>query len=138
MHPKRLCAAALLAAVLPLSAPATPVPWPAGDAPETEVALHCAAVLTAFGRAYSFAADLLGLEGAPAPAAVPDGLVALAGGAARLDEIAEAASGWRAAWESMGRTSFYPRLARSGSPYLADEGRDLMAAVSRCVDRFDL
>ena len=55
-----------------------------------------------------------------------------------MGEIAEAASAWRDNWESLGRTSFYPRLTESGTPYLADDGLELQSAVSRCAAHFEL
>ncbi|MBF9049543.1 hypothetical protein GTA62_01080 [Roseobacter sp. HKCCD9010] len=137
MRARRLCAAIGLAASLPLSTTAAPIHWPADGTGEAGVAFHCAAVMTAFGQAYEFATELTGSENAPR-FQTPTRLVDLAGGPDRLGEIAEAASAWRDNWESLGRTSFYPRLTESGTPYLADDGLELQSAVSRCAAHFEL
>lgn len=140
MRARRLCAAMIMAASLPLyAAPAVaaPILWPADGAGEADLALHCAAVMTAFGQAYEFAVELSGAEDPPR-FQTPARLIDLAGGPERLGDIAEVASSWRDHWESLGRTSFYPRLTQTGTPYLADDGLELQSAVGRCAAYFDL
>ncbi|QBY00939.1 hypothetical protein E2K80_09535 [Rhodophyticola sp. CCM32] len=139
MRARRLCAAMVMAASLPLHSPANaaPILWPADGAGEMDLAFHCAAVMTAFGHAYEFATQLTGATGAPR-FQTPARLVDLAGGSERLGDIAETANTWRDHWESMARTSFYPRLTQSGTPYLADDGLELQSAVTRCAAHFEL
>ena len=125
--------------LLPAQSGATggsPLNWPEGGG-EPEMAFHCAAVLSAFGHAYDVAADLSGREAVPYDGP-PDPLIQLAGGTSRLGEIADHAIGFYDHAESLARTSFYPRLVGDGTPYLADDGRELMLAVQSCVDRFEL
>ncbi len=134
----RLCmtSAVALAATLSLWQPATasPLNWPE-DA--QDLALHCAAVLHAYGDAYALAADLSGMPAAPA-AGLPAPLVRLAGGDTRLPDIALQAQGFHDHAESVARTSFYPALIGDGTPYLAAEGRELVAAVQSCMAQFNL
>lgn len=113
---------------------ASPLNWPEPGEP---LALHCAAVLQAYGDAYALAADLTGLPAAPV-SALPAGLVQQAGGDTRLPDIALAAEAYATHAESVARTSFYPALIGDGTPYLADDGRELVMAVQTCVDRFAL
>lgn len=101
------------------------------------MALHCAAVLHAYGQAYAMAADLSGQEAVPL-APLPDGLLQQAGGDARLPAITQAAEAYHAHAESVARTSFYPTLVGEGTPYLADDGRELVMAVQSCAARFVL
>ncbi len=101
------------------------------------MAVHCAAVLSAYGHAYEFANTLAGAEGMPF-SGPPAPLVQEAGGDLRLPEIAERALGFHEHAESVARTSFYPRLIGDGTPYLADDGRELVMAVQSCVDRYAL
>lgn len=101
------------------------------------MALHCAAVLQAYGHAYEFAADLTGQPAAPM-AALPRALVQQAGGDAHLPEIASQAAQYQTHAESVARTSFYPTLIGDGTPYLADDGRELVLAVQSCVARYAL
>lgn len=102
---------------------------------EAARALHCAAVLQAYGHAYEFATALLGRP-AVSVAQLPEPLVQLAGGAARLPDIALAAEAYQDHAESVARTSFYPSLMGDGTPYLADDGRELVMAVQTCVAEF--
>lgn len=101
------------------------------------MALHCAAVLQAYGNAYEFAAGLTGRPAAPM-GALPEPLVQLAGGVGRLPDIALQAEGYQSHAESVARTSFYPALIGDGTPYLADDGRELVLAVQSCVAQFGL
>ncbi|MBY4892590.1 hypothetical protein KUL25_07410 [Rhodobacteraceae bacterium N5(2021)] len=130
-----LTSAVALAATLSLSpAWASPLNWPEeGEA----LAFHCAAVLQAYGHAYEVAADLSGQPSLPM-SALPAPLVQLAGGNARLADIAVQAEAYHGHAESVARTSFYPTLMGDGTPYLADDGRELMVAVQTCVAQFGL
>lgn len=101
------------------------------------MALHCAAVLQAYGHAYAFAADLTGQPSMPV-SALPAPLLQLAGGDTRLPDIALQAEGYHSHAESVARTSFYPVLVGDGTPYLADDGRELVMAVQSCVERYPL
>ena len=128
--------AVALAATLTLSGTtnASPLDWPEDDA---AMALHCASVLQAYGHAYEFAANLSGQSATPV-SALPAPLLLLAGGDARLPEIALQAERYNAHAESVARTSFYPTLVGDGTPYLADDGRELVMAVQSCVAQFNL
>lgn len=119
---------------LPNTAHASPLDWPDEDA---AMALHCASVLQAYGHAYEFASDLTGQTSTPV-SALPARLLQLAGGDARLPDIALQAERYNAHAESVARTSFYPTLVGDGTPYLADDGRELVMAVQSCVAQFDL
>jgi hypothetical protein len=135
MRHYRLWAAAV---VVVLSAPhagaVSPLSWPdEGEA----MAVHCAAVLSAYGYAYEFANDLAEVDGLPF-GGPPASLVQQAGGTASLPEIEDRAAGFQTHAESAARTSFYPRLVGDGTPYLADDGRELVIAVQTCVDRYAL
>lgn len=135
-----MTSAAAMAATLSLSvlASASPLDWPDAHADQSaSMALHCAAVLHAYGNAYAFAADLTG-QSAPPLGGLPAPLLQLAGGPARLPDIAQQAQGYQAHAESVARTSFYPTLVGDGTPYLADDGRELMLAVQTCVAQFGL
>lgn len=125
-----------MAVALPLQA--APMSWPVDGTPDSEVALHCAAVLASYGQAYVFATELLELADAPSPATMPARVLEAAGGEARLGEVLDLVAGWRPHWESMGRTNFYPILAQSGTPYIADEGEILLDNITLCRTRFDL
>ncbi|MEJ6395305.1 hypothetical protein V8J82_18735 [Gymnodinialimonas sp. 2305UL16-5] len=137
MRHYRLWAAAIAVAVTAPSVGASPLNWPEESAGETEIAAHCAAVLSAYGHAYEFAATLTG-NAAPGVGDLPETLVQLAGGATRLPDIAAAAAGFHDHAESVARTNFYPRLVGDGTPYLADDGRELVLAVRTCSERFSL
>lgn len=134
-----LCAALCLwAGAPPAAAAVTPLDWPEEAAGRDAAALHCAAVMTAFGLAYVQATEMAGTpEGLP-PGTLPGVLLAEAGGAARLGEIRAQAEAWGRHSESVASTHFFPRLSGEGTPYLADEGRVLMLAVRDCADRFGL
>ncbi|HID68601.1 MAG TPA: hypothetical protein EYP31_10180 [Roseibacterium sp.] len=130
----RTSAAVMAVALLALPVGASPLHWPE----ENEMmALHCAAVLQAYGHAYEFAADLIGQPAIPV-AGLPAPLLQLAGGAAVLPEISIRAEGFHSNAESVARTSFYPALVGDGTPYLADDGRALVLAVQTCVAQFEL
>lgn len=101
------------------------------------MAMHCAAVLHAYGQAYAMAADLSGQEATPV-GALPAGLLQQAGGDTRLPDITLAAEAYLTHAESVARTSFYPALIGDGTPYLADDGRELVVAVQTCVAQFGL
>lgn len=128
--------AVALAATLSLGQPAaaSPLSWPEDD---QAMALHCAAVLQAYGNAYNFAATLSGLPTAPTTG-LPEPLIQLAGGTTRMGDIAEMSEGFQPHAESVARTSFYPTLMGDGTPYLADDGRELVMAVQTCMSQFDL
>lgn len=131
-----MTSAAALAATLSLGQPlvASPLSWPdEGEA----MAMHCAAVLQAYGNAYNYAAHLSGLPTAPTTG-LPEPLVQLAGGTTRLADIAVQAEGFQNYAESVARTSFYPTLMGDGTPYLAAEGRELVTAVQTCIAQFGL
>jgi hypothetical protein len=135
MRHLRLWAAVLLVAAPSGVAAASPLDWPAeGDA----LALHCAAVLSAYGHAYELALDLAGQTGGAPVDTIPAPIVSAAGGVDRLPEIAARAEGFVTHAESVARTSFYPALVGDGTPYLADDGRDLVLAVQSCVARYGL
>ncbi len=138
MRVTTLGAAMALAGGLAVSAPASPIDWPADGTPEPDLAFHCAAVMTALGEAYEFALSLSGTEGGALPFQAPDRLIGLAGGPDRLGDITDHAENWRDHSESLARTSVYPRLTQSGTPYLADEGAELQTAAARCMQRFEL
>jgi hypothetical protein len=122
----------------PAAAAVSPLDGPEEAAGRDAAALHCAAVMTAFGLAHVRATEMIGApEGFPA-GTLPGALVAQAGGTARLGEIRAQAEAWTRHSESMAATHFFPRLAGEGTPYLADEGRELMLAVRDCVARFGL
>lgn len=134
-----LTSAVAVAATLTLplalsSANASPLNWPDAGEP---MALHCAAVLQAYGHAYQFAAGLTGQPAIPM-GALPAPLMQLAGGETRLPDIALQAESYHAHAESVARTSFYPALVGNGTPYLADDGRELVLAVQSCVAQFGL
>ncbi|ABD55657.1 hypothetical protein [Jannaschia sp. CCS1] len=133
-----MTSAVALAATLPLSlttpATASPLNWPDSGEP---MAMHCAAVLHAYGQAYAMAADLSGQEATPV-GALPAGLLQQAGGDTRLPDITLAAEAYLTHAESVARTSFYPALIGDGTPYLADDGRELVVAVQTCVAQFGL
>ena len=101
------------------------------------MALHCAAVLQAYGHAYEVAAGLTGQTAAPV-ADVPRTLVLQAGGDGLLPEIAARAERYHPHAESVARTSFFPTLVGDGTPYLADDGRELVIAVQSCMARYAL
>lgn len=135
MRHNRLWAAAIAVAVCaPPMAGASPLNWPSED---HDMAAHCAAVLSAYGHAYEFAAALSGNSDAMM-GALPEDLVTRAGGAERLPDIATRAEGFFSHAESVARTSFYPRLVGDGTPYLADDGRELVMAVQSCTERYGL
>lgn len=119
---------------LSLTSNASPLDWP--DEGES-MALHCAAVLQAYGHAYEFAVDLSGQSATPM-GGLPAPLLQQAGGTARLPDIALRAEGFQSHAESVARTSFYPTLMGDGTPYLADDGRELMLAVQTCVAQYGL
>ncbi len=134
MRHNRLWAAAVAVAVSAPPVGASPLNWPdEGEA----LAQHCAAVLSAYGHAYQLANDLAQVEALPF-AGPPAQLLEAAGGDASNLAIRERAAGFESHAESVARTSFYPRLVGEGTPYLADDGRELMMAVQSCVDRFAL
>jgi hypothetical protein len=115
-----------------------PLDWPDETPEGGGVALHCAAVMTAYGLAYVRATEMAGTpEGLP-QGTLPGPLLALAGGHQRLGEIRGLAEGWASHSDSMAATHFFPRLSGEGTPYLADEGRVLMLAVRDCAERFGL
>lgn len=124
----------LTLAVTPSRTQASPLNWPDDGAP---MALHCAAVLQAYGHAYELAAGLTGQPATPMET-LPAPLLQLAGGDTRLPEIALQAEEYNIHAESVARTSFYPRLVGDGTPYLADDGRELVMAVQTCVTQFGL
>lgn len=131
-----MTSAVALAATLSLWQPlaASPLNWPEeGEA----MAVHCAAVLQAYGQAYAFAVDL---TGAPATqvASLPAPLLAQAGGDTRLPDITALAQSYNTHAESVARTSFYPVLIGDGTPYLAAEGRELVMAVQSCMAQYGL
>jgi hypothetical protein len=132
-----LTAAALAVAFAAPCAAASPLDWPSEEQGEA-MALHCAAVLSAYGHAYDFAADLVGDSGASRMGALPEPLIQQAGGADRLPEIAHLAAGFETHAESVARTSFYPTMVGDGTPYLAADGRELVVAVHTCAARFQL
>ncbi|WP_224815299.1 hypothetical protein [Hasllibacter sp. MH4015] len=136
MRHDRLLAAAFAVAVSTPMAGASPLNWP--DDGGQDLALHCGAVLQAYGHAYEFAADLAGRDDALPIAGLPVPLILEAGGDARLPDIAARAEGFLPHAESVARTSFYPHLVGDGTPYLADDGRELVMAVQVCADRFGL
>jgi hypothetical protein len=131
-----MTSAVAFAATLSLwqSASASPLNWPDED---TAMALHCAAVLQAYGNAYAYAVDLTGQPTAPA-ADLPAPLLQMAGGAARLPDIASHAAEFTSHAESVARTSFYPALIGDGTPYLDADGRELVTAVQSCVTQYGL
>ncbi|MEX3014873.1 hypothetical protein [Gymnodinialimonas hymeniacidonis] len=134
MRQSRLWAAAVAVCLSAAHAGASPLNWPdEGEA----MALHCAAVLSAYGHAYEFANDLAQVEALPF-GGPPATLVQEAGGDASLSAIEELAAGYFSHAESVARTNFYPRLVGDGTPYLADDGRELVMAVQSCVDRYAL
>ncbi len=134
MRHNRLWAAAVAVAISAPSAGASPLNWPdEGEA----LAVHCAAVLSAYGHAYQFANDLAEVEALPF-AGPPAHLVDAAGGEPSRTAITERAAGFESHAESVARTSFYPQLIGEGTPYLADDGRELVMAVQACADRFAL
>ncbi len=135
MRFSRLLAAACIVAISAPSVGASPLSWPDED---EALAFHCAAVLSAYGHAYEFAADLAGRTGAIPVSTLPDPLLQQAGGTTRLPEIAARAESYFSHAESVARTSFYPTLIGDGTPYLADDGRELVVAVQSCVDRYGL
>ncbi|MEJ6389075.1 hypothetical protein [Gymnodinialimonas ulvae] len=135
MRHYRLWAASFAVALLaPPAGAVSPLNWPDEGA---EMAVHCAAVLSAYGYAYEFANDLAEVEALPF-GGPPASLLQEAGGIASLAEIADRAAGFQSHAESAARTSFYPRLVGDGTPYLADDGRELVIAVQSCVDRYAL
>jgi len=134
MRHDRLLAAALAVVAMSPAVGASPLNWPNED---EALALHCAAVLSAYGQAYEFANDLAQVEALPFHGP-PTQLVEAAGGEASRGAISERAAGFQTHAESVARTSFYPRLIGEGTPYLADDGRELVMAVQSCVDRFAL
>lgn len=134
-----MTSAVALAATLPLSLAsmalaASPLNWPDQGEP---MALHCAAVLHAYGQAYAMAADLSGVDAAPI-GALPAGLLQQVGGDGRLPDITLAAEAYHSHAESVAHTSFYPALIGDGTPYLADDGRELVVAVQACVAQYGL
>lgn len=120
------------------AANANPMDWPADTASDAEHAQHCAAVLTSFGMAYLYAAELMEMEQVPRPEMLPAHLLEAAGGPDSYPTIISMVADWRENWQSMGRTNFYPRLAGDGTPYVADDGQILMHAVDRCMQHYEL
>lgn len=139
---RRIITIALLTAftwtATPHTAAAAPIDWPQDGASDAERAQHCAAVLTSFGLAYLYAAELMELDDAPRPAMLPEHILEAAGGPESYDTIFALVDLWQENWQSVGRTNFYPRLAGAGTPYVADDGQILMQAVRRCMQHYDL
>lgn len=138
MRHYRLWAAAVAVAVTVPHVGASPLNWPEIGDSDQPMALHCAAVLQAYGHAYDFASNLAGQTDAMPFGGLPEPLLAQAGGVEQLPNIASRAAGFSAHAESVARTSFYPHLVGDGTPYLADDGRELVLAVQSCVDRYGL